>query len=188
MRKFDLESFYKHKKNGATYCRYITTDNNGNALEIYLLEHTDSYQQTVTYLNTPIKKRHLYDKKTLNVTKEIESFYDCIIGFRREFNEKGELIKEINNDKPFKFSWQDLVKKMKQEYAIDLMNENDQIKTNNYVSSVSRNSQVMKYFIIIPCEFTPHGVSEERFEIDATTGKTIIHIKNRAKSYPKTTL
>lgn len=183
MKKFDLEAFEKHKKDNNTYCRYITKNDNDDTVEIFLIENKDSYQQTVTYLNTPIKKRFMYDKKTLTVTKEIESFYDCVIGFQREYNEKQELIKEINNDAPYKFSWQDLVSKMKNEYQIDLMDEKEQIKNNSHVSFLSRSTQTMKYSITMPCEFTPHGVIEEKFEIDATTGKTIYHIGNQRKKY-----
>lgn len=184
MRKFDLKAYNKNKKSNNNYCRYIKIDDYGTTIETYLIENKDSYQETVTYLNTPIKKRYMYDKSTLNVVKEVVSFYDCIIGFRREYDEDGTLITEINNDAPYKFSWQDLVQKMKKEYDIDLMDKLDQIKNDNSVSSVSRNPQVMQYNIRIPCKFIPHGIAEERFEIDATTGEIISHIKNKEKTYP----
>ncbi|MCV9930808.1 hypothetical protein OIU80_00805 [Flavobacterium sp. LS1R47] len=183
MRKFDLKAFSKNKKN-KNYYRYIKINDEGATIETYLIENKDSYQETIVYLNTPIKKRYMYDKYTLNIIKEISSFYDCIIGFRREYNEDGVLIVEIDNDAPYKFSWQNLVKKMKTEYDIDLMDKLDQIKNNNSVSYLSRNSQKMQYDIRIPCEFIPHGFPEERFEIDATTGEIITHIKNKEKIYP----
>lgn len=183
MRKFDLEAFEKHKKDNNTYCRYITKNTNGDNVEIFLIEHKDSYQQTIIYLNTPIKQRFMYNKKTLTLIKEMESFYDCLIGFQREYNEKQELIKEINNDAPYKFSWQDLVNKMKMEYKIDLMNENEQIKNNSQVTVLSRNPHTMIYSITMPCQFTPHGVMEEKFEIDAMTGKTIYHVGSQRKKY-----
>ncbi|MDA6070056.1 hypothetical protein NJT12_10545 [Flavobacterium sp. AC] len=183
MRKFDLEAFEKHKKDNNTYCRYITKNTNGDTIEIFLTEHKDSYQQTIIYLNTPIKQRFMYHKKTLTLIKEIESFYDCIIGFQREYDDEQELIKEINNDEPYKFSWQDLVNKMKNEYQIDLMDEKEQIKNNTQVTFLSRNSQTMKYSISMPCEFTPHGVIEEKFEIDAITGNTIYHIGNKRNKH-----
>ena len=186
MKKFDLKAFNKHKKGNNTYCRYIQINNNGDTIETYLVENKDSYQETITRLNTPIKERYMYDKNTLNITREIVSFYDCIIGFRREYNENGTLIKEINTDKPYKFSWQDLVQKMKMEYDIDLMDKLDQIKNDNCVASVSRNPQIMQYQVRIPREFIPHGIPEERFEIDAITGEVITHIKNKGKTYPNT--
>lgn len=183
MRKFDLEAFEKHKKDNNNYCRYITKNTNGDSIEIFLIEHKDSYQETIIYLNTPIKQRFMYYKKTLTLIKEIESFYDCIIGFQREYNEEQELIKEINNDAPYKFSWQDLVSKMKTEYEIDLIDEKEQIKNNIQVAFLSRNSKTMKYSISMPCQFTPHGVIEEKFEIDANTGQTTYHIGNQRKKY-----
>lgn len=183
MKKFDLEAFENHKKDNNNYCRYITKDENGDSVEIFLIEHKDSYQQTITYLNTPIKQRYMYHKKTLTLIKEMESFYDCVIGFQREYNEKEELIKEINNDEPFKFSWQDLVSKMKTEYQIDLMDEKEQIKNNTQVTFLSRNSKTLRYSISMPCEFNPNRVSEEKFEIDAATGDTIYHIGNQRKRY-----
>jgi len=181
MAKFDLEAFYRHRKDNNNYCRYITTNTNGDRVEIYLTEHKDSYQQTIIYLNTPLKKRYMYNKKTLAITKEIESFYDCIIGFQREYNDKQELIKETNKDEPYKFSWKDLVRKMKDEYGINLMDEKEQIKNNNYISSISRDPKAMKYFIYIPCQFSPQGITEEKFEIDAVTGKTLYYTGNRKK-------
>ncbi|WP_428231614.1 hypothetical protein [Flavobacterium sp.] len=181
MRKFDLEAFKNHKKDNTNHCRYNTINAQGDNVEIYLIEHNDCYQESIIYLNTPIKKRYKYDKKTLNLTKEIESFYDCVIGFQREYNEQQELIKEINHDKPYPFSWQDLVQKMKHEYGINLMDEKDQIRNNNYVSSLSRSFQLMKYFIDIPCTFIPHGIREEKFEIDASTGRTLFYVGNRKK-------
>lgn len=179
MRKFDLDAFEKHKEDNNTYCKYITTNPDGNSTETYVKENKDSYQETITYLNSPIKKRYMYDKKTLKITKEIKSFYDCIIGFRKEYNENGDLIKVIDNDQPFLFTWQDLVIKMKTEFDIDLMDTNLMYKNNT--SSVSRNSQEMKYLIIIPNDFMPHTCPEEKFEIDATTGKLLYHIGNKKR-------
>lgn len=184
MKKFDLRAFNQHKKNSAIYCRYTKINDNGDTVETYLVANKDSYQETITYINTPIIKRYMYDKYTLNRTKEIVSFYDCVIGFRREYDEEGILIKEINNDTLYEFSWQDLVQKMKTEYDIDLMDKLDQIKNNDCVSSVSRNSQLMQYNIRIPRDYIPHGIPEERFEIDATTGEVITHVRNKGKTYP----
>ncbi|WP_264536834.1 hypothetical protein [Flavobacterium sp. N1736] len=181
MKKFDLEAFREHKEDNNTYCKYISINPDGNTVETYIKENKDSYQETVTYLNSPIKKRYMYDKKTLKITKEIKSFYDCIIGFRKEYNENGELVKVIDNDKPFSFSWQDLVEKMKKEFDIDLMDLKNQMHKNNNISSVSRNSQEMKYFVVIPNNFIPHTCPEEKFEIDATTGKLLHHIGNKKR-------
>lgn len=184
MKKFDLKTFNERKKENTTYCRYIKKNDDGKNVETYLIENNDSYQETNTTLNTPIKERYMYDKNTLKITKKITSFYDCIIGFRKEYDENGILIKEINNDKPYTFSWQDLVQKMKMEYDIDLMDKLDQVKNDNCVSSVTRNPALMKYHIRIPREHMPHGILEERLEIDATTGEVISHIKNKEKTYP----
>lgn len=181
MIKFDLEAFNNHKIENNNYCQYTTINTNGENIEVCLIEYENSYQQTIIFLNTPIKKRFLYDKKTLNVTKEIKSFYDCIIGFQREYNEKQELIKETNKDESYAFSWQDLVQKMKLEYNIDLMNKKEQINNDYCVASVSRNLSSMKYFIHIPCKFNPYGISEEKFEIDANTGETVYYNGSRGK-------
>lgn len=188
MREFDLEAFKKYKEDNNTFCKYITVNPDGNTIEIYLKENKDSYQETITYLNSPIKKRYMFDKKTLKITKEIKSFYDCIIGLRKEFNENGELLKVIDNDKPFLFTWQDLITKMKTEFNIDLMDIKNQIHINTYPASVSRSSQEMKYFIVIQNEFIPYGSPEEKFEIDATTGKLLNHSGNKRRIKEKTIL
>lgn len=123
----------------------------------------------------------MYSKQTLNPIKGMETFYDCIIGFRKKYNETGELTKETDCNEPYKFSWQDLVLKMKKEYNTDIMDFRDQNKKNNYVSSVSINSEEMRYHITLPLEFTPHGAGEQKFEIDATTGKVIKHTGDTGK-------
>lgn len=184
MKKFDLEVFKAHKIDNNNYCRYITLNADGNTVETYIKENKDSYQETITYLNSPIKKRHMYDKKTLKIVKEIKSFYDCIIGLRREYDQDGEILNIIDNDKPFLFSWQDVVTKMKAEFDIDLMDINQMYK-NSHTGSVSRSSQEMKYFITIPNDFIPHTCIEEKFEIDATTGKLLYHLGNRKRTDQK---
>ena len=185
MRKFDLEAFKKRKEYDNTYCKYITINADGNTVETYIKENKNSYQETISNLNSPIKKRYMYDKKTLKITKEIKSFYDCIIGLRREYDQDGKIIKVIDNDKPFLFSWQDVVTKMKAEFDIDLMDVSQMYK-NNHTGSVSRSLQEMKYFITVPNDFIPHTCSEEKFEIDATTGKLLYHLGNRKRTDQKT--
>jgi hypothetical protein len=50
-------------------------------------------------------------------------FYRIKIGISREYNEKGILVEEKNWDENYKFSLDDFIKKVKNEYNIDLLND-----------------------------------------------------------------
>lgn len=186
MRKFDLEAFEKHKTGNDTFCRYKTINNNGDSIEIYLEDNKDAYLEYISYINTPLKEKFTYSKRTLNMISEIETFYNCAIGVKKEYDEKGELIKITDNDKPYKFSWQDLVKKMKEEYDIELMDIKEQIKKKNYVSSVKRSPQTMLYYINMPREMIQSNAARlERFEINANTGEVTNHFGNPMRELSK---
>ncbi len=186
MRKFDIETYNEYRTGNRTYYRYSKTDDNGDSIEITLEDfNAKKYLEYIIYINLPIKKYYEYNKKTLNMIFESETFYDCAIGFRREYDDNGALIKEIDNDAPFKFTWQDLVEKMRQDYAIELWDK--QTKEYKGGTNVSRGGQPLCYGVSIYREFIPEygGWTKERFIIDGTTGKLVGHSGNDAREHPE---
>lgn len=68
------------------------------------------------------KSIEIYSIKDSLLIKEGEYFSYFPIGIWREY-ENGELIKSVNYDEGFNFSIENLIKKMKKEFEIDIMNK-----------------------------------------------------------------
>lgn len=185
MGKFDLEAYNYYRKGNYEGCEYTTTNENNDSVKIVLNKYKDFYVEHIIFLNTPFKKYYEYNIKTLNVRVENTMFYNCAIGLRREFDERGELIKEIDNDALYKFTRQDLVEKMRNEYDIELIDLKEQKAKNNFDTSLSRNAQTLLYYIHLPRGLDPQygGSRLEVFEIDGTTGKLIRHFGNDARKH-----
>lgn len=190
MRKLNLEAYNKYRKGNREGCRYITTNENNDSVKIVLDKLRDCYSEHVLFLNSPLREVYEYNINTLKVIFEMEFFYNCPIGFRREYNENGELIKEINNDAPFKFTWQELIVKMREEYGIELWDLKEQRLKNQSGLSVGRDAEKITYRVRLYADFVYYegfmGRSIERFEIDGTTGKLIKHWGNDNRKHPDT--
>lgn len=183
MKKFDIETYKEYRTGNALSCKYKTVNAKGDSIEIELEDFGKKYLTYIFYVNTPLKKYIEYDKETLNMTLEIESFYDCPIGYRREYNGSGKLVKEVNADAPFAFSWQDLVEKMRKEYGIELLDMKEQRAKGQTGVKVVRDSRTLVYGVFLCGAFIPerNGWSKERFAINGTTGELIAHEGNDSR-------
>jgi len=159
MRKFNIDLFEKNKNND-NYYDYVTTDQNGDSLQIRLADEEQYYQENIKVLNTPFEKVYQYSKLTYNVIFEVETFYNCVIGVRKRYNNQGELIKETDFDAGFNFSWLDLVKMLKEKYDIDLMDIKGQIERNKRISVGRSNLEEhpKSYTVMIPIRWDVKGV------------------------------
>lgn len=156
----------KYFKKGAKKIRIIfstlentASDNPSTINETIQVEETD---------NTPYKIVKVYSFKTKKLLGKGVYFYQCSIGIDKEYDENGNFIKETNNETPYKLSVEDIIKIVKQEYNIDLM---DTSMRYNF----SRNDyELPKYQIRIPLGETTSRV----IIIDATTGKKVSDTKH----------
>jgi Uncharacterized alpha/beta hydrolase domain (DUF2235) len=73
--------------------------------------------------NSTFQTRKAYFKKNGILKKTITNFYAFPIEITKEYDETGKLIKEIDNDLPYKFSIIDLQKKIKIEYQVDIVED-----------------------------------------------------------------
>ena len=80
--------------------------------EEILLEESD---------NTPYITFKSFSLKTKSLTLIGRTFYDANIGIWKYYDENGNLIKETNEEPLYKLSVEDIIKIMKQEYNMDLM-------------------------------------------------------------------
>lgn len=116
------------KKIDSTYLKKIKEFNTQN--EKLQLTQNDTIielkDQGKTYFESKRKKDEsfsnytIYDKKNSMMIKSGTHFYNCPVGIYKKYNEKGELIEEINRDENFTFSIYSLIEKIKKTYDINL--------------------------------------------------------------------
>lgn len=105
MKKFDIETFNKHKNHLDTYINKL---DNGIIIE----QNTGGggYYETIKYKDKYIEDFNSYYK---NGNLKIKGYFlenDFYSGIWKEYDEQGNLIKETDYDKGFEYTWEDLVK------------------------------------------------------------------------------
>ncbi len=113
-----------------------------------------------------------YSKQNYKYLGGGDMFYEVLYGKWRYYDENGNLKEERSYDEPYKFSVNQLIKKMKKEYHINLA-----------VDDKDRDIDVYRGILrkIKPC-YVVYYLSEERENfkrllIDGTTGKTLVFQK-----------
>ncbi|MEO8236490.1 MAG: hypothetical protein ABI576_00180 [Flavobacterium sp.] len=118
MEKFNTEKYKNLPINPETGLQILP---NGDDVEILKGSNNKGFVERINKANTPyIFFKSFYDNG--NLQAEGVSIYGTIINKHKEFDEKGHLIKEIDYNKDYKFSIEDLQKKMKETYNVDIMN------------------------------------------------------------------
>ncbi|WET48451.1 hypothetical protein PYS58_17960 [Chryseobacterium indologenes] len=85
-------------------------------------------------VNSPYLTSKIFFKNN-NLKSIGRNFYSFPIGIFKEYDESGKLIREVNNDAPYKFSIDDLINKIKKEYDVDIVGDyKDSDKTKIMVS------------------------------------------------------
>jgi hypothetical protein len=92
----------------------------------------DAVQIELNTINSPYYKFKKFSLKTNRLLLIGTEFYDIHVGIWESYDETGQLIKKIDYDKPYKFSIEDLIKKMKNEYDIDLLDVKHAISISRY--------------------------------------------------------
>ncbi|WP_395075962.1 hypothetical protein [Flavobacterium sp.] len=91
--------------------------------KIRIIFREKTIQVEKTMLNNPYEIIKIYFKNNKILYAEGQDFYGIHIGLDKEYDETGKLIKQIDNDKPYQFSIEDLRKKLKNEYDIDIIED-----------------------------------------------------------------
>ncbi|QKX07087.1 hypothetical protein HN014_19930 [Aquimarina sp. TRL1] len=116
MKTFDVEQFNKNKINN----RYTYISKDSTKVEQSTWQF--GYEETITKQNDFFQVYNKYYKDgTLKVTGE---FFpdDFLKGVWKEYDEQGNLVKETDYDAPYKFTWEDVLKLIK-ERKIDMSHE-----------------------------------------------------------------
>lgn len=129
MKKIDINYLNKIKEIHKKYEKITLTEND---TVIELADREGTFFERRRKNNEKLEKRFSYCKNSHLLLAEGTYFYNFPIGIHKEYNKKGELIRERNNDENFPFSVNALIEKIKVTHKIDL---NDTTK----VSIISRN-------------------------------------------------
>lgn len=114
MERFDIETF-NHNKDGYSW---IYTSPDGT--KIWQREDFgNGYQVEITppHSNYTTIKLFNYEGNLIHVWLQFHSF---IVGVSKEYDGRGNVIKEYDQDKGFAFSIDDLIQKMQDEYGVDI--------------------------------------------------------------------
>ena len=115
LKKFDIKTFNKHKD--TIRKEYNRTLDDGTVIE--QMELKEVFAETIRQKNSFFEVKNQYYKNgTLKITgKYFNSSFQK--GIWKEYDEKGSLIKETDYDKDFEYTWEDLVKLLK-ERKVDI--------------------------------------------------------------------
>jgi hypothetical protein len=140
--KSPYEQYMEYLNNKKNYSQNDISELRKNELKTLALE-ISPYDATYTtdketiilidsknYIHlTKIEKDSIYSivegyyKQSKSLLVEGKKFKDLKVGIWKEYNESGELIKETDYEKGFKFSSKSLIEKMKTEFDIDVFDE-----------------------------------------------------------------
>lgn len=151
--------------------KFLKKENERLSLSFYKDKiHVERSSILNTYTKTTV-----YDKKTSVLRISLMEFYQFSIGIHKTYDEKGLLIKEVDNDKPYIFTLQRLIEKIKNEHSVDLED-----RTQKSIVSRHVNKELGKpiYEVYIRSKEYP-DTERDYFLIDGITGETLFK-----SSYP----
>lgn len=158
--KYQFESNKRQNAKGVSFYEYKENDN------LVRVEDHDPYFVALITGNTNFSKEMIIAKKTENVITEKVEFLKMPYGYQREFNDKGEVVKEVDLEEGFNFKIDDLIDKVKRDFKIDLTTP---MKGLVFRKSIAGDPPL--YYLYIPMY---DGSEEKRLLIfDGNTGNII---------------
>lgn len=121
---------------------------------------------------TPYNFHKSYSSKNKALVSEWIEFYRAFTGIDKQYKEDGSLILETDQDKPYKFSIEDMVKKIKEEYNIDILNKKNVFRFSRYESSETSETPIYEIWLNTDV-FEKWNV----YFINGNTGETLYRMK-----------
>ena len=112
--KFDKELFDRYQKNGSY--EYHHKENT-----ILLYDTGNTYKKSIYPDSCAITYHTTYYKEGLTVKGKATTLYDIYIGNTRAYDKQGNCIQDIDEDAPYKYTIEDVVKFIKDKYDVDLL-------------------------------------------------------------------
>lgn len=141
---------------GDTIIKIIGDTNHDFVEDISYKDHENLYE------------RLIYDKDNLALKSSQTYILDMTIGSYKEYNEQGEVIKEVNNDS-FPFTMQNLIDVVKNRYGIDLTKERKGLN----IGLIDDESGAKFYYIRYPAVNDEAGNRYNFKKISTITGETV---------------
>ena len=175
-RYFDIDDFVAKAKGSDFYecmeghtkvTRFKINDTNG--VHVGYTENRES-------LDTPYSNYYEYDLKG-RLRYSLESFYNVSIRDKCHYDTLGRVVQMEDKDKPYKFTLESLIKKMKAEYGYDIL---DRKMTLKMYRSEGKNDLHRPWYEVW-CNEDSSGSYSDHFLIDGTTGETLYmekHVDN----------
>ena len=167
IKRFDLETFWKNQV-GETY-EFVNSD--GMIVEQRhgtTEAHGEMYIDERRYPNSPYKYSCAYYPDGM-IKVSLTQFHSVYIGKDYYYDTTGKLVKEVDNDAPYKFSIDDLILKMKQEYNIDMVHAD--VKRVWNLNRYAVDNSVFYEVYVRPGN--PNSVLVNAYLINGTNGKTL---------------
>ena len=119
MEKFNINKYNNLPINPKTGLQILP---NGDDVQMFKGSGNIGFVERINKAGTPyLFFKSFYENG--NLQAEGVDFYSMSIRIYKEYSENGELIKEIDYDKDYKFSIEDLQKEMKESYNVDIMDK-----------------------------------------------------------------
>ena len=176
MQHFDINKFLENNPKGDE--KIITKE---NGFKVRQMDYGEYYIEDITKLNSPEVHRKGYFKKTGRLCFESDRFDSFSYGIEKTYNENGELIKEVFYDKDYKFSIDDLQKKMKEVYNVDIMDKKQTRLVNR--TAVDTRLKFPYYQVLVNSGIA----SFTDYLLNGNTGE-IIYISKTIRDYEKDTV
>jgi len=176
MKKFDVETF---KKNQIRNHYQVETE------EAIILQWEEQYcfYEQIEYKKNPFGETFVYYIDTYTMCASGQRCYTFPVGISYEYDHEGNVTKETDWDKPFKFSLDDLRKKIMREYKVDIF-----IHDFERIFVTRSPNPIPHYDVKVPHADYPQG---KWMTVDGTTGETISELMpdggNRIINPPKDT-
>ncbi len=158
----DSKNNYKILPNGD----YVTIDISNNQTILKILKRNTPFKDYFEYYNDKIKVKSFL-------------FYAFQYGIRKEYDDNGKLIKEINFEKDYKFSIENVCELIKKEYGIDLMKNTSNTDTIRYDCNRIKKEIFkgdIRYCYFVSIAYNTEGGASKLIAIDGTTGKILYDI------------
>lgn len=161
MKKLDNNYLKKIKKEN----QKIQLTENDSIIE--LEDNGDYYYERRQKNNEKLKKGFVYNKVTHLLVATGTLLDKLPIGIHKIYNEKGELIREINYDENFPFSVYDLIAKIKTTYQIDLNDIENDVSVGKLIDK-----ETGKHIYVIYYDKSDNG-SYKYITVDGATGQIL---------------
>lgn len=172
-RTFDIEEYKKIIQKNDRGKRYIIKDSgmivekdedfsNGNFI---------GFREDCHYPGSPYNTVFLYYKNG-RIKKSWTTFYEFVVGCVTEYDSIGRVVNERNEDAFYKFDIEALIKKMKKEYDIDLLDRKSIYRVSRFFIKDMSQSFYEVY------AYQPNTLTRaDTYLIDGMTGETLLKSK-----------